>query len=258
MSVVSNPFSDNHTDDASTAPTSPVSNGTTEPVNWNNRNLVYLLSVLKPEEVVADKLAFVPSLEVLEELTYPFNLQIHKKAASTRIHRYPYSKDAPIGTSRPHPRTLVAQSSRGCLSPELARRSLAENLLSDNELVDATIARYNALWAIHSTGVAVLESILRAICEMITVADDEWQGRLDQLCGMVAGDYTGQCVDGDCSVETRLEYYFLTTGKIALEDWIRCVGACLGMDSDKERAAHAEVYDEARSFLCRASYEMMD
>ncbi|KAL1795805.1 hypothetical protein ACET3X_006029 [Alternaria dauci] len=254
---MSNPFCDSYADDISTPPTSPTSNGEIEPIDWNNRNLVYLLSVLKPEEVAADTLVFSPPLEVLEDLTYPFHLQIHKKAASARIDMYPHSKDAPTGTGRPQTRTLVAESKRGCLSPELARRSLAHDLLSDDELIDATIARYNALWFIHSIEVATLESILRAMCEMIKIADDEWQGRFDQLCGMAAGGYSGQCVDGDCSAETRLEYYFLMTGKIALEDWIRCVSACLSMSSEKERALHTEVYDEARNFLARAFDEMI-
>jgi hypothetical protein len=254
---MSNPFCDNYVDDASTPPTSPISDGISEPIDWNSRNLMYLLSALRPEEVAADILVFNPPLEALEDLTYPFHLQIHKKAVSTRIDSHPYSRDTHICTRRPQPCTLVAESNRECMSPELARRSLAHDLLSNIELVDATIARYNALWVIHNSDVSTLESILRAMCEMITIADDEWQGRLDQLCGMAAGDYTGQCVDGDCSAETRLEYHLLMTGRIALEDWIRCVGACLGMDSEKERAAHAEAYDEAGSFLGRAFYQIV-
>lgn len=142
---MSNPFYDNYVDDASTPPTSPISDGISEPIDWNSRNLVYLLSVLRPEEVVADILVFNPPLEALEDLTYPFHLQIHKKAVSTRIDSHPYSRDTHICTRRPQPCTLVAESNRECMSPELARRSLAHDLLSNIELVDATIARYNAL-----------------------------------------------------------------------------------------------------------------
>jgi hypothetical protein len=222
---MSNPFSDKYA-----VPSAQL----TETIEWSNHGLLYLLSILKPEEVAADALIFNPPLEVLEDLTYPFHLQIWKKA----------------------PRMLVAKSNRGCFSAELARRSLVHSLLSDYELIIPTIARYNALWAIHSTKVATLESMLRAMCKMMTVSDDEWVERFNQLCGMCHGDYTGQGVDENCSVETRLEYYFLRTGKVALEDWIRCVSACLGMCSD-ERAAHTEVYDEAGSFLVKAYKEMI-
>ena len=225
--VPSNPFGDEYAE-----PFAPL----TKTIDWSNRNLLYLLSILKPEEAAANALIFNPPLGILEDLTYPFHLQIWKKAT----------------------RMLVAESSRGCLSPELARRSLAHNLLSKNERIDATVARYNALWVIHITDVATLESMLRAMCKMITIADDEWQERLDQLCGMVGGDYIGQSVDRHCSVELRLEYYFLMTGRNALEDWIRCVGACLSMGSDEERAAHAEIYGEAGSFIDRAFDELMD
>jgi hypothetical protein len=211
----------------------------TDCINWNNDILMYLVSILKPNELAANALTFNPPLEVLEDLTYPFHLQMHKKGISA-------------------PRTLIAQSTRGCQNPELARRSLAHDVLSDHSLIDATIARYNALWAIHSTAAPTLMSILRGMTQMITVTDDEWDERRDQLCGFVGGeDDVGQCVDGECSVETRLEYYFLLTGRIALEEWIRCVGGCVGMDDDAERAAHAETYGEAGRFLGRAFEELV-
>jgi hypothetical protein len=232
--------------DASTAPTSPVSdadnhdddNDMTDCIVWNNDNLMYLVSILKPNELTANTLTFNPPLEVLQDLTYPFHLRLHAKSVSV-------------------PHTLIAQSTRGCLSPDLARRSLAHAMLSDHSLIDAAIARYNALCAIHSTAVPTLTSILRGMTAMILVTDDEWTERRDQLCGFVPGeDEPGQCVDGECSVEMRLEYYFLLTGRIVLEEWIRCVGICVGMN-DGERVARAETYGEAGRFLGRAFEELV-
>jgi hypothetical protein len=252
--------SDSSMDDASTAPNSPVSEDMTDSIEWDNHNLMYLLSILKPDEVAADDLTFNPPLEVLEDLTYPFHLQIHKKGISIPrgFAAYTYSKDAPIGTGRPQPRILIAESTRGCLSPELARRSLAHDMMSDHQAIDAAIGRFNALWAIHSSEVPTLESMLRAMEEMIIITDDEWKQRLNQLCGMAGDVYVGECVDGECSIETRLEYYLLLAGRDTLEDWIRCVGQCLGMESDEERAEHAETYGQAGSFLGQAFEEMLD
>jgi hypothetical protein len=228
--------------DASIAPTSPVSDADDDMADcivWNNDNLMYLISILKPDEIAANALTFTPPLDVLEDLTYPFQLQIHKKDVST-------------------PRTFIAQSTRRVQNPDLARRSLAHNMLSDHSLIDATIARYNALCAIHSTAVPTLTSILRGMTAMILITDDEWAERRNQLCGFVPGeDEAGQCVDGECSVEMRLECYFLLTGRSALEEWVRCVGTCVDMGDERERAVRAETYGEAGRFLGRAFEELV-
>jgi len=222
-------------DNASTTPSSPVSDDDMiDPLEWDNGNLMYLTSVLEPEELEAEALTFTPPLEVLEDLTYPFHLQLHNKE-----------------------RTLIATSNRGCLSPNLARRSLAHSMMSDHKAIDATIGRYNALWAVYSSDVPTLKSILRGMENMNTVTDDEWQDRTYQLCGIIDKDTIGECVDEECSIETRLEYYLLLKGKDGLEGSIRCVSHCLGMDSDEERAERAEMFWEAGSFLGKAFEEML-
>ncbi|KAH6868384.1 hypothetical protein BKA58DRAFT_194176 [Alternaria rosae] len=220
-------------DDSSTAPSSPIAD-MDDPIEWNNGNLMYLLSILRPRELEADVLTFAPPLLALEDLRYPFHLQLYNKK-----------------------RTLVAKSDTICSNPNLARRSIAHDLMSDHKFIDATIGKLNAVWAIHSSSVPTLKSMLRGMEEMMTVTDHEWQQRIYQLSGAVDGDCVGQCVDGECSIESRLEYYLLLKGRDALEDSIRCVGHVLGLDSDEERAKRADMFAEAGSFLGRAFEEML-
>ncbi|KAI4613633.1 uncharacterized protein J4E87_009761 [Alternaria ethzedia] len=221
-------------DGSSTAPSSPISDDTDEPIEWNSGSLMYLISILTPEELEADTFTFSPPLSVLEDFKNPFHLQLYNKE-----------------------HILVAKSDPICLGPKQALRSIAHDLMSDHKLTDATIGKLNALWAIHSSSGPTLASMLRGMEEMMTVADDEWQQRIYQLSGAVDGDYVGECVDGECSIETRLEYYLLLKGRDALEDSMRCVRHVMDFDSDEERTKRAEIFGEAGSFLGKAFEEML-
>jgi len=221
-------------DGSSTAPSSPISDDTDEPIEWNSGSLMYLISILTPEELEADTLTFSPPLSVLEDFRTPFHLQLYNKE-----------------------HILVAKSDPICLGPKQALRSIAHDLMSDHKLIDATIGKLNALWAIHSSSGPTLASMLRGMEEMMTVADDEWQQRIYQLSGAVDGDYVGECVDGECSIETRLEYYLLLKGRDALEDSMRCVRHVMDLDSDEERTKRAEIFGEAGSFLGKAFEQML-
>ncbi|KAI4662720.1 uncharacterized protein J4E79_004029 [Alternaria viburni] len=221
-------------DGSSTAPSSPISDDMDEPIEWNSGSLIYLISILTPEELEADTFTFSPPLSVLEDFRTPFHLQLYNKE-----------------------HILVAKSDPICLGPKQALRSIAHDLMSDHKFIDATIGKLNALWAIHSSSGPTLASMLRGMEEMMTVADDEWQQRIYQLSGAVDGDYVGECVDGECSIETRLEYYLLLKGRDALEDSMRCVRHVMDLDSDEERTKRAEIFGEAGSFLGKAFEEML-
>ncbi|EFQ85517.1 hypothetical protein CFE70_007780 [Pyrenophora teres f. teres 0-1] len=232
--------------------------GLDAPITWRECDLMYLLSLLKSEELVANTLVFTPSLNELEHATYPIHLQLHEKTTPTPLgfEISAHSLDTPIRTDRPP--TLIAESRTHCSTAAIARRSLAQSLLSNPASVSNAIDRYNVLYTLYTTPLARLEAMYRAMCTMAIIPDCEWLERLAQLRGIVNGQYlVGAGVDENCSVEARVEYYLLEIGRGLLESWIRMVRVCLDKEED-QRAACVEVYRDAAEFLARASDEVMD
>jgi hypothetical protein len=218
-------------DTGSTAPTSPVVFNT--PFAWENEDVMYLLSVLKPEELMHGKLVFTPSLDKLDHAVYPIHLQLHNKKGD-----------------------LLAESNDSCDSPNNARRSLTSCLLRNSQLVSEAIDKYNVLWTLHSVSSATLLSIQRAMRVMMSVSETEWTQRLMQLNGYVADGSVVPGVGAYCIVEARLEYYLLDCGKGCLEDWGSVVGVVLRM-SEEDRKENGKVYGEAAVYLGRAYEELI-
>ena len=222
---------------------------------------MYLLSLLKSEELVANTLVFTPSLDDLEHATYPIHLQLHRKTTPIPpgFELDASSFDAHIVTSSLPSQILVAESATNCRTAAIARRSLAHFLVSNPAVVSDVIDRYNVLYTLYTTSLPQLQSIYRAMCIMTAISDREWFERLAQLRGFVNAQYlVGRGVDATCPVEARVEYYLLEMGRAMLEGWIRMARVCLDLSGEKERAACAEVYKDAACFLARASDEVMD
>jgi len=222
---------------------------------------VYLLSLLKSEELVANTLVFTPSLDDLEHATHPIHLQLHRKTTPIPpgFELGASSLDVPTGTNNPPSQILIAESATNCRTAAIARRSLAHSLVSNPTIVSDVIDRYNVLYTLYTTSLPQLQSIYRAMCIMTVISDREWFERLAQLRGFVNGQYPAdRGVDATCPVEARVEYYLLEMGSVMLEGWIRMVCVCLDLSGEKERAACAEVYKDAACFLARASDEVMD
>ncbi|EOA86008.1 hypothetical protein ACJQWK_02056 [Exserohilum turcicum] len=235
-----------------TVPTSPVSNSPEEPITWCTRDLLYLTSILKPDETASNTLVFTPSLEVLEAIntTDAIHLQLHSKTRASlppNLSTHAYSKHAPIGTGRPSHRTLLASSHANSRSASAARRSLAHALLSDARAVATELDKCNLLQTLHRVPLQTLQSMLRAMHLMSSVPDAEWHGRLAQLR---AG------VDAASGVEARIEFFLLQMGRRALERWISWVNVCLEIVGERERRSCARVWREAARFLVRAYEEV--
>jgi hypothetical protein len=217
----------------STSDTAPTSPFVTHPLAWENEDVMYLLSVFKPEELMHGTLIFTPPLDKLNEAIYPIHLQLHNKKGN-----------------------LLAESSQTCDSPSTARRSLASCLLSNSHAVSEAIDKYNVLWTLHSVSSATLLSIQRAMLSMSKISETEWTQRLMQLNGYVADGTHVPGVGACCTVEARLEYYLLDCGKGCLEDWDSVVGVVLRMTGE-ERKDNGKVYGDAAAYLGRAYEELI-
>jgi hypothetical protein len=228
-----------------TISTAPTSHGTPDPITWRNTDLMYLLSVLKPLELMNNQLVFIPSLDDLHKATYPIHLQLHKKVTSIPPGFQAYAKKG----------LLLAESAKMCDSPTSARRSLASSLLSSSYAVSAAVDKYNVLWTLHGITNPSLVSIQRAILAMSEVPNSEWMQRLQQLRGWAADGNHVEGVGEYCTVEARLEYYFLEVGKGCLEEWTGVVGVALKMTEERKKAS-AKVYADAAAYLGRAYEEL--
>ncbi|KAF1833134.1 hypothetical protein BDW02DRAFT_570322, partial [Decorospora gaudefroyi] len=217
---------------------------------------VYLVSLMKPEELLEDRLVFSPALEELSNKTYPIHLQLYKKTALVPPGFESYAKDLPIGTGRPQQsRTLIAESAATCADATEARRSLAQSLLSDRRTVSDTLDRFNVLASLHRTPTAALQSFQRAMAHMTCVDDVEWEERSMQLRGYLDYGSRGEGVDETCTLEARLEAYLLEVGRRPLKGWETTVSLVLAM-KEVDRRGDAEVYADAVSFLGRAYVEL--
>ncbi|KAG9384715.1 Pectate-lyase-3 domain containing protein [Pyrenophora tritici-repentis] len=96
-------------------PPAPV--GLDATITWRTRDLMYLLSLFKSEELVADTLLFTPSLDDLEHATYPIHLQLHKKTTpGSEIGTH--SLDPPIALTT-HKHKQFAHESRDIVVPAI-------------------------------------------------------------------------------------------------------------------------------------------
>ncbi|KAF1844698.1 uncharacterized protein K460DRAFT_96833 [Cucurbitaria berberidis CBS 394.84] len=241
----------------STAPTSPTTDTFNAPIQWNNADLMYLLSCTMPDELLANQLIFSPPLEDLRTITCLIHLQLFRRTPTTPPPPEAFSKHAPIGTGRPCSSVLVAESDKKCGSTTEARRSLAKKLLSSMRVVGGAVDMYNVLVTLHRLSTPTLYSIYRSLILMTAVSDREWSERLQQLRGLVDGCDAVESVDFTCTVEARLEVFFLEVGVGQLERWIRSVGVALALGR-RGRKVWADVYGDAAAFLGRAMWELLD
>ncbi|RMZ67099.1 hypothetical protein GMOD_00000977 [Pyrenophora seminiperda CCB06] len=231
-------------------------------IKWRNCDLMYLMSIIQAEELFANALVFIPSLEELDTVTYPIHLMLHKKCTSIppgfeKRTSVPPGLEGSIVTGRSASYILIGESAINCRSAAMARRSLARSLLSNPIAVAEVIDRYNVLHTLYTTTLPQLESTFRAMYIMTCISDVEWLERLAQLRGVVNGEYLSESVDETCSNGARLEIYLLEMGRVMLEDWVRTVRACLEL-LEGERAAYAEVYRHAADFLEKAFDELKE
>jgi hypothetical protein len=181
---------------------------------------VYLLSCLLPELLLHSQLIFSPPLVDLLTTPSPLHLHLYKKIAVAKIPLEAFSKYAPIGTGRPQSRMLIAESQPKCKSPEAARTSLARNMLANAGFVTYMLDKYNVLTTLYASSTATLVSLQRGIIEMLGVEETEWVQRFEQL---------KRKVDEGCTLEARLEVFWLGLGIEELEEWVGVLETAVGM-----------------------------
>ncbi|KAF2855303.1 hypothetical protein T440DRAFT_539557 [Plenodomus tracheiphilus IPT5] len=200
------PSLDNH----STAPTSPCDDANS-PIQWNATDLMYLLSILYPEDLILNRLVFQPPLFKPSP-----HLQLFRLPPFNPTPPSAYSKHLPIGTGRPPPRILLADSGP-CDTAAHAKRALARAILNDTLLTRNTIDKYNVLVTLHSLPACTLQSIKQGMYLMSSISDAEWYGRYMHLRGWVKEGFIAQGVDETCGVEARLEVFLLHYCKLLVE-----------------------------------------
>ncbi|KAF2180171.1 hypothetical protein K469DRAFT_796285, partial [Zopfia rhizophila CBS 207.26] len=213
---------------------------TAQPValKWNNADLNYLLSILYPDLVLANRFAFSPPLEAIAALSGPINFKLYVSNPVSPTPSGAFSRTSPIGTGRPIRQTLLAESAPGCKDWASARKTLAECLLEDLHGVDRLCARYGVFSSLLCCPDWRLKSLLRGMQAMGRVDEPERWNRAYQL----------REVDEGCDLEARVEAYLLCAG---LEEVGSCVGVVetvLGLGwEDRERMV--VMYGEAGWFL---------
>jgi hypothetical protein len=202
---------------------------------------VYLLSCLLPDLLLHSQLIFSPRLPDLPTTSSTIHLRLFKKVPAAGIPPEAFSEYAPIGTGRPQTRLLIAESHSKCKTPEAARLSLATNILANTGFVTYMLDKYNVLTTLYASSTATLLSLQRGMIEMLGVEETEWVQRFEQLEGKV---------DEGCTLEARLEVFWLGVGMMEMEDWVGVLDTAVGM-SEGEKRVWGGVYGDAARFLGR-------
>jgi hypothetical protein len=207
---------------------------------------VYLLSCLLPGLLLTNDLFFSPPLEDIHAHASPIHLRLFKKVPLILPPREVFSKHSPIGTGRPRSSLLLAESDPQCPTPEIARASLAFNILRNNPFPAYMLDRYNVLATLYTSSTDTLRSLYRGMIEMLGVPDAEWCERLQQMAGVV---------DGACVLEARMEVFLLGMGRCETEDWVGILEFVMEME-ERDRGVCGEVYRDAAGFLGRAVWDV--
>ncbi|KAH8716971.1 hypothetical protein GQ44DRAFT_775723 [Phaeosphaeriaceae sp. PMI808] len=217
-----------------TAP-SPIRSSNT-PISWTDADLNYLLSCILPDAYLTKKLTFSPPLESLPARPLPINLHL--------ILTHPLT--TPIDPAQPTQNYILVSSDKACDSPSTARSTLAKRILTNTRYAIYMLNKYRVLATLYACSTTTLASLRRGMVEMVGVEEREWEGRMGQL---------GEVVDGKCSVEARLEMFWLGVGRGEVEgEWIRVVEMAMGKE-EGERGVWGEVYGDAAVFLGRCLCE---
>ncbi|KAF2688808.1 hypothetical protein K458DRAFT_400933 [Lentithecium fluviatile CBS 122367] len=230
----------------STPPLASLSYGTVE---WTNANLNYLLSVLYPDQALANEFFFVPSLETLSQsdFTTPAGLALYQRLPVTPAPRSAYAATAPIGTGRPKPTTDLLATSRLSTTAASARQSLAARLIGDKSILNFMAAYYNLLAQLYVLPQPLLDSVHRGLKGMAQTSEPEWYARFVALRD--AG------VDGSWGFEAQLEAFVLEAGFSELGRWMVVVENVRGLVRE-EREEWARIYFETGLFLERVRREL--
>lgn len=140
---------------------------------------------------------------------------------------------------------LITESHPKCENPEAARISLATNILANEGFVAYMLDKYNVLTTLYASSTDTLLSLRRGMIEMLGVSEAEWVERFEQLGGKV---------DGGCTLEARLEVFWLGVGIREVEEWADVVDTAVEME-EGDRRAWGEVYGDAARFLGRCVEE---
>jgi hypothetical protein len=130
---------------------------------------------------MANQLVSTPALTTLAKAEYPIQLSLHQITFSSPPANA-FSKNVPIGTSRPNSHTLLAASNAYCPTASDARRSLA-HALHNSTLISDAIDKYNVLYTLHSLPTSSLHSIRRGMLALDKVSEHEWIERLMRVRG---------------------------------------------------------------------------
>lgn len=199
---------------------------------------MYLLNIIHLDSLHKNTLIFDPPLEALSHHPSPIHLRLWEKIPSDAV--YEQRKYAPRGVPSGQALHLLrAQSAPHCATPDEARRSLAQCLLTNRLYVSRILEKHALMAMLYASEPARLEALARGIVEMLGTDGEELFDRKIQMRGHV---------DEASVLEVRLEFRLLGEERKEVEEWFKMV-CYIGRMERRERRGFERAYGEGVGFV---------